>query len=202
MAFDEVVCMTILHSELNIIHKLTLIPYFRSIVYDQPLIDKINNLLKFHNNNVSEPAQNIEPSQVSVYNSSSETEITFSSPLERAKFLVEKKKINFNQSFNRYMVANESNGVYLIDLTQKNFTCTCKAGQGCAHIMAARLYRGEKINSNIEIKPIQLSVLRGNLRDNKKSGKKYRYNEHIAYEKKVPAEKNGIIYYLLLIFYN
>lgn len=79
------------------------------------------------------------------------------------------KYVEFLPNKNRYVVNNEKEDVYLINLQE--LTCTCKARQNCAHIMAVKIHLGLPI---AKPKQITLTQLKKNARYNLRGGRKYR----------------------------
>ena len=70
------------------------------------------------------------------------------------------------------MVENEQNQLYIVKLANKP-SCTCLAKENC-HILAVKMYIGEYVPQ--PVMKFALSQIKMNLRGNKKSGKKYRFN--------------------------
>ena len=92
----------------------------------------------------------------------------------RAKFFLEHglvKHADGDKSI--HLVTNEKKDVHMVKLSKNS--CTCYATTNCAHILACRLYNDETIISPRDLTQ-SLSKLKGNIRGNKASGRKYRDN--------------------------
>jgi len=72
----------------------------------------------------------------------------------------------------RYLIENEKEDVYLINLNDGS--CTCIARKNCVHIMAVKMKVGLPVNAT---KTIKLTELKRNQRFNLRGGRKHRDNE-------------------------
>jgi hypothetical protein len=79
------------------------------------------------------------------------------------------KFVEYLPKKNRYVINNEIDDVYLINLQAQ--TCTCDARKNCVHIMAVKFNQGIPIEKP---KQITLTQLKKNSRYNLRGGRKYR----------------------------
>ena len=91
----------------------------------------------------------------------------------RAKWMVNNNKVHLVPNLQVFNVSNENNDVFVVKLNPEK--CSCPEVKGCSHIKAVNLSIG-KNHPNLKKKLPNLSQLRANKRNQKKSGRKYRDN--------------------------